>query len=87
MPRSVDLQSGHLLPAKIWSGSNAGTQDHRYRKRLLNKINNFIIITIYKGMLIDFTVFDIPDILEMLENPSELEERIKEALDLLKEQG
>jgi hypothetical protein len=38
-------------------------------------------------MLIDFTVFDIPDILEMLENPSELEERIKEALDLLKEQG
>ncbi len=36
-------------------------------------------------MLIDFSVFDIPDILEMLENNSELEVRIKEALALLKE--
>ncbi len=36
-------------------------------------------------MLIDFSVFDIPDILEMLKNNKELEVRIKEALVLLKE--
>jgi hypothetical protein len=46
------------------------------------KINNSII---YQGMLIDFSVFDIPDILEMLKNNKELEVRIKEALVLLKE--
>jgi len=35
------------------------------------------------GMLIDFTVFQVDDILDMLENPTELLERIKEAQNLL----
>ena len=35
------------------------------------------------GMLIDFSVFQVDDILEMLENPTELIERIKEAQNLL----
>jgi len=35
------------------------------------------------GMLIDFTVFEIRDILDMLESEQELQERIQEALNLL----
>ena len=35
------------------------------------------------GMLIDFSVFQVDDILDMLENPAELMERIKEAQNLL----
>lgn len=36
------------------------------------------------GMLIDFTVFQVEDILDMLDNPSDLIERISEAQNLLK---
>jgi len=36
------------------------------------------------GMLIDFDVFEVADILEFLENESQLKDRIKEAEDLIK---
>ena len=35
------------------------------------------------GMLIDFSVFQVEDILEMMENPKELMDRIREAQNLL----
>lgn len=35
------------------------------------------------GMLIDFTVFQLSDILEMLENQAEFDERVEEALTLI----
>lgn len=35
------------------------------------------------GMLIDFSVFQVEDILDLLENPVDLVERIKEAQSLL----
>lgn len=39
------------------------------------------------GMLIDFTVFQVEDILELLENPNDLCERIQEAQGLILNSG
>lgn len=39
------------------------------------------------GMLIDFTVFQVEDILELLENPNDLYERIQEAQALILNSG
>jgi len=36
------------------------------------------------GMLIDFDVFEVSDILEFLETPEDLKERVSEAEDLIK---
>lgn len=36
------------------------------------------------GMLIDFTVFELEDIIEMIDNQEDLNERIEEALELIK---
>jgi len=38
-------------------------------------------------MLIDASVFETSDIIEMLENPEELKERIVEAIELIDKQG
>jgi len=38
-------------------------------------------------MLIDFTVFELTDILEMIESKAELIERITEATNLIEQQG
>lgn len=35
-------------------------------------------------MLIDFTVFDVADIIDILENDAELKERVSEAIELIK---
>jgi len=35
------------------------------------------------GMLIDFTVFEVTDILDILETPDELKERVVEAIELI----
>jgi hypothetical protein len=36
-------------------------------------------------MLIDFTVFDVADIIDILESPDELKERVMEAIELIKQ--
>lgn len=36
------------------------------------------------GMLIDFTVFELEDIIDMIDKDEDLEERIDEALELIK---
>lgn len=39
------------------------------------------------GMLIDFTVFDVDDIVDFLENTETLEEKVREAEELMVSQG
>jgi len=49
-------------------------------KKIASKENIAPKIT---GMLIDFTVFEVTDILEMLEDESSLQERVNEAEELI----
>ena len=39
------------------------------------------------GMLVDFDVMDVPDILELIEDEQQLSERIEEATELIKTSG
>jgi hypothetical protein len=44
---------------------------------------NYTFLTYNIGMLIDFTVFEITDVIEMLENEEEFNERVIEAIGLI----
>ena len=39
------------------------------------------------GMLVDFDVMEVPDILELIEDDQQLSERIEEAIELIKTSG